>query len=126
MCLIISHVSDAIGSPRCNQSSLLTTISRAPPAVTPGQLSSDFIAACVPRFTFPDTPVLLYTSLCCLLMWCWKRPVVLPVVLSACYNCSLWPRGNLNNPKHLRHLNPAQIAENGGGHFKMTRVGNMY
>lgn len=76
MCLIISHVTDAIGSPCYNQSSLLTAISRASPAMTPGQLRSDFITACMPRFPFPDTPVLLYTSLCCLLMLCYKHPVV--------------------------------------------------
>lgn len=83
MCLIISHVSDASGSQHYNQSSLLAAISRAPPAVTPGQLSSDFITACMPRFTFPDTPVLLYTSLCCLLMWCYKHPVVMGLIYRA-------------------------------------------
>lgn len=49
-----------LGHPQHNQSSLLAAISRALPAVTPGQLSSDFIAACLLHFTFPDTPVLHY------------------------------------------------------------------
>lgn len=104
-------------NPQYNQSSLLAAISRAPPAVTPGQLSSDFIAACMPRFTFPDTAVLLHTSLCCLLMWYYTHPVVVLVVLSDCCYYSLWPFGNPNNLKHIRHLNSAQTAENRRNHL---------
>lgn len=91
-----------LGHHRYNQSSLLTTISRAPPAVTPGQLSSDFISACTPRFTFPDTSVLLYTSLCCPPMCCFQHPVVFwllyrPSTIARCGPVVTWITWNTSD-----------------------------
>lgn len=91
----------AIGSSLRNQSSLLN-ISRAPPAVTPGQLSSDFITACTPRSAFPDTTVLLYASLCCLLTGSFKHPVVLCVFYRAatvahCGSVVTWITWDISN-----------------------------
>lgn len=58
----ISCFSHSLGSPLCNQSSLLI-ISHATPAVTLGQLSSDFYRHVRATFHFLDPPVLPYTPL---------------------------------------------------------------